>query len=271
MRYKNISFLFLSVLSLLPPPAKAQETTHERKFCLGFATSFQLAKIDRFGTYQPWSTQGDWQETTRSTGAIGIMVGYTPLQWLRIQIESNFAGYGGAFKTPAGVSITGPGAVHTGPSGTSSYSNTPQQGYYKDIYRMNFLEFPLLARGYLPTSFFMRPYVELGMSYGLLLGSSLRYNSFSGTVQNTTEDWETTDLKGLPNKYFVNYILGAGLDFRCSRKFSIGLQLRFNSSLTRVFKEEYYDMTDSQGFIERFDLVTHYHAFRIGVQCAWHL
>lgn len=213
----------------------------------------------------------DFNKASRTSGTIGAMLGYTPIKWLRIQVEVNLAGYGGAFKKKADVLVSG-SPTRSGPYFNSSTTTTgPTQAYYQDIYRMNFLELPLVARGYLPTNSVVSPYAELGVGYGLVLGASLRYNSFSGSAINATEKWETIGIKGMTNGYAVNYIIGGGMDFRCSKTFSIGLQLRLNSSLTRVFKYEFYDVGDERGNTERLDMVTHYHAFRIGVHCAFRL
>lgn len=279
MKNKVISFLiFFTFNSIFFVNAQVQTKKEKieiiKRFGLGVKTGLSLSQMDRFGTYQTWSTGSSFTEELIADGFGGLYFYYKPLHFLRVQLELNLTGYGGLFqKELAGYTKSNNGGVSVVVNGQV----VNNKYLYQDKYLMTFFEIPLVARFHAWDKKVFSPYAELGVSYASLIDAKRTYNTLKTTPNyysfssgSVTETWNTVNIKEDTEPYLFNYILGFGFDLFPSRTVSFGFDCRMASSFTRVFKYDIADEYDaSTQTLETKDLVTHYHNFLIGLHLGY--
>lgn len=221
---KNL-ILSLFALLLFPSVGYSQKAASDKKFSIGIATGFNFAFLNRFGPYKEDDQSLNY---LRIRGGASIFFQYKLHDALKLQTGIGYANYGGQFREEAAT-------VYTPANQNSSNQSSSETYYFKDVYRMDFLEIPLMGKFYILPEKQISPYVSAGMSYGILLRASNYYNF------NDISVMQMDDIKPYTNKYFVNYILGVGVEILQRKRISFGLDIRYHKSLTKVFSAKELD------------------------------
>ncbi|MBY0426936.1 MAG: PorT family protein [Cytophagales bacterium] len=279
MRNKVIAFLILFSFECIffvhaqsVQPAVPKEVY--KRMGMGIKGGLVLSQMDRFGSYQSWSTASSYSQEVIPSGYGGCYFYYKPLRFIRVQLEVNLLGYGGLFqKELAGYTKSNTGGVSVVVNGQV----VNNKYYYQDKYQMTFFEIPLVARFHAWDKRVFSPYGELGISYASLLEAQRTYNTLKINTSyysssSVNESWNTVNIKNDTETSAFNYVLGFGFDLFPSRMISFGLDFRMTSSFTRIFK---YDLVDEfnpvTNTLETKDLVSHYHNFLMGVHLGFNL
>lgn len=257
---KNVRFLILLFISLYLTLNGLANSGFENinKFSIGLKTGINLNMIDRFGAYHSWEPGNEYSRAIHPTVCIGGTVGYTPIKYLKFQIEILSTSYGGQFIYKTGET-------------RSTFNGKQEDINFYDIYRMSFVEFPINARFQLPIARRVLPYFELGYVYGINTGGTYKYNSYraSGIPPRVEESWDKEDIELLEKK-FHGYSIGTGCDVFLNRNITVGLNIRVNNSFTRVFKYDIIQGYDYEGNPKLYDLVAYYHQTALTVSCQYH-
>lgn len=232
----------------LPFAGTAQRST-EKKIKMGLETGLNFAFLNRFGPYNEDDLSTNF---LRLRAGASVFLAYQILPILRVQTGIGYANYGGQFREEAGT-------VYTPVSGGGSYQTTKSTIYYKDVYRMDFLEIPLKFKVFLLPKKQISPYLVAGMSYGILLRASNYYNF------NDVGVMQMDDIKPYVKDHFVNGLLGAGVEVFKRKRVSFGLEIRYHQSLTKVFEYEELDFAypdpddDTREYVATYNVNATYH------------
>ncbi len=148
---------------------------------------------------------------------------YKIAPFIELQAGTGYARLGGTYRHEAGTVVNQPSA------GTGN-KQTTSKVYFKDKYKMDFLEVPVLVKFFILPKRTISPFILAGGSYGFLLRSVNSYNFDDISVM------KNDDMKNVSQNYFLNYCFGAGIDFFRDEYVSFGLSAKMSKSISKVFK-----------------------------------
>lgn len=193
---------------------------------LGFNASRFTERIGEFGD----GNSNEYDEFLRFGAAFGLTAKQALSKGFNLRAEFLLNARGGSYRSDN--------------TGVSTISTDGSKSYYYKNYRVNYLEVPLLADFDLSPQanpYKLHVHLAFGLSYGINVSSSLRYNGFSptgtnmGPVQEVKEDYEV-----VPFDYarggITNGIVELSFDFRNNHDTPLFVRTRYTGSLSEVYE-----------------------------------
>lgn len=207
------SILFFTFFSInVEAQEKAKVAFH---FSLGGSTF--NSKVGQYGNNYSYTSQ------YRATFGAGVNVKLRIHNTLWLNTGGLIHPRGGSYKAPAG------GVVLIGSSGAD-------KAYLHKNYRLTYFEIPVIFALRSEKSGFN---FGAGFSYGITMGSSLRYNEYSSVNSSPVveEEWNVESFSHA-KPGVGNFIVGFGSDYRAKGEPFGFWEFRLTQSLSDVYKDE---------------------------------
>jgi hypothetical protein len=218
MKHYSFVLFMISCCSLYAQEID-KKTWESRKIIVGPYLNMNMSKfnsnVGEFGTNSSYKSQ------FRGSFSGGLQAKIKMVNSLWLTTGLAMSSRGGSYKAPASgvVSIGGNGA---------------DKAYLFKNYRLSYIEIPLIVSLKSKNSGFN---VGAGLSYGLLMSSSLRFNEYSGTSPSVDESWQVEEFDHAQSAV-SNFVFEFGAGYKIKGE-SLGFwQIRFNQSLSDVYKDE---------------------------------
>ena len=203
-----------------------------RAFNVGLLIGFNASSFDkRIGEFGD-GEKNRFDEFIRMSPMLGIHGRYQISKMFALRTEILFNSRGGSYRTESGV-------ISIGGNGGPNY-------YYKN-YRLNYLEVPFLGEiDFRRNASKNRLHVRFaaGVSYGILIASSLRYNGYAprgsstGPLVDVEEKFDVVDVD-MAKESILNSVLELSFDFVNGKNdVPLFVKLRYTGSIDEVYDRD---------------------------------